>query len=563
MSQVVDVAIRVRGSSLASAARRIAPRLPTIGLAVLLLVNVLLATNAIHVLRAGLAAVSYPFELDFAEGLLLTATRALADGRSIYPPAEEISGTISNYTPVYYTVVALLGIGGSDHLAVGRAISLASALLAAMVLAALTWRAIEPASGRVVRLLAAACAGVAFLQISYTASFAALMRVDLLAVLLAFAGVLVFGATAARGRQVYWCLIPLVLALYTKQSTIAAAAACVLTAARGNLRRGLALGTAFVAAVAVVAGMLQLGTRGGFAFHVISANLQSFSWYQAAAFLQDIAIRYPVLVALAVASVPGLLASSQRPVVAGVVAASGAEGGEPWRRNPSSQASGDYTRAVLGAYLPLVALTSIGAGQLGSEVNHLIELMGVVCVCAAVIAAEALRPLTGHSVDSVRPSGSAIAAIAVPILLLWQVDGLAPASSIESIELPTPIQQAQVADLVGTLRRSGGPVLSEDLTLLSRADKPVLFQPFDIAQLMYRHERDERPMIEALARGEFALVILRFDARTPPPIAFNRFTRGMIATIRARYAVQATYPGYWLYAPRPRSAAPFVQATRR
>jgi hypothetical protein len=337
----------------------------------------------------------------------------------------------------------------------------------------------------------------------------------------------------------------------------------VLTVARGNLRRGLGLGTAYVAAVAVVAGMLQLGTRGGFAFHVISGNLHPFSWDQAAAFLQDIAIRYPVLVALAVASIPGLLASLRRAVMAAPVPAPGAAPGESLRNTPNSRASGDYTRAALGAYLPLVALASISAGKLGAEVNYLIELMGVVCVCAAVFGAEALRPLTAGSFDGPRPSGSAIAAIAVPILLLWQVDRLAPGSTIESIELPTPIQQAQVANLVEVLRRSDGPILSEDLTLLSRADKPVLFQPFDIAQLMYRHERDERPMIEALAHGAFPLVVLRFDARTPPPIAFNRFTRGMITTIRARYVAQARYAGYWLYAPRPRSAAPFVEATRR
>jgi hypothetical protein len=224
MSQVVDVGIRVRGGSVASAARRIAPRLPAIGLALLLLVNVLLTTNAIHVLRAGLAAISYPFELDFAEGLLLTATRAMADGRRSIrrrrrspAPSATTRRCTTRWSRCWASAVRI------------------------------TWRWAGPSRWRVrcwrrscwprspgkrssrrrgdsLVLLAAACAGMAFLQISYTASFAALMRVDLLAVLFAFTGVLVFGATAARGRRVYWCLIPLVLALYTKQSTIAAAA---------------------------------------------------------------------------------------------------------------------------------------------------------------------------------------------------------------------------------------------------------------------------------------------------------------------------------------------------
>ena len=166
------------------------------------------------------------------------------------------------------------------------------------------------------------------------------------------------------------------LAAFTRQTTVAAAAACVVTLARDNGRRGLALGAAFAAAVLLAGAALQLATRGGFAFHVIIGNLQPIRWDQAASFLQDIAIRYPVLVALAVAIVPALVSSQPR---GGAAPSAGG-------------AARNWTRAALGMYLPFAACVSLTVGKLGADVNYLIELMGVVCACAAWRQARRSRP---------------------------------------------------------------------------------------------------------------------------------------------------------------------------
>ncbi len=514
-----------------AALRRMARQLPAFGLAALVIVDAVLLVNGAQVVRAGGAAVTYPFELDFGEGLVLVPTRALASGDSLYPPAAGFPTRISNYTPVYYAASAALGSALGDALAAGRALSLASTVLAAIVLAALAWRAIDPDPGRVIRRLAAASAGLAFLQISYTASFAALMRVDALAVLFAFAGVLVFCITAAHGRRVYWCLVPLVLALYTKQSTVAAAAACVLTLARNTPRRGLALGAAFAAAAGLATSALQLASHGGFAFHVITANLHPYSWDQTASFLQDIAIHYPVLVALAVAGVPGLLASLPRRVPAD---------------SPSRPAVRSWTRAVLGAYLPLAALISLTVGKLGAEVNYLIELMGVIGVCAAIAVADALGAAAARPLA--RPS--ALAALAVPALLLWQVTWLSPPRTIELPELRSADQRAALSRLVELVRRADGPVLSEDLTLLSLADKPTVFEPFNMTQLMYAQVRDEAPFLAALDGGGFRLIVLGFDLRHPPPLAITRFSPAMLDRIAQRYTLLAAFPDHWVYRPR-------------
>src|SRR5262245_53133615 len=251
-----------------------------IGCGRFLLVDAIVVANAARVVDAGAAAIAYPFELDFGEGLVLTATRALAAGRPLYQAAEQLPATISNYPPVYYAAVAVAGAAFGDHVAVGRALSLLSALLIAVALGVLAWRALDPASGSFRRAVTAVCAGAMFLQISYTATWAALLRVDLLAILLAVAGVITFGATAGRGRQVYWCLVPFLLAAYTKQTTVAAAAACMLTLARRDVRRGALLAGAFGAAILLIGAAMQIATHGGFAFNVITANMNPYSWDQ-------------------------------------------------------------------------------------------------------------------------------------------------------------------------------------------------------------------------------------------------------------------------------------------
>jgi len=540
------VASSARGDAPAGGAARaasghLAGALVTGGLVMVIACNALLAANDVRVLRAGLAAVAYPFELDFAEGLVLTSTRALADGHAVYPPPETLPARISNYTPLYYAAAAALGTLVGDYLAAGRAVSLASALLAAALLALLSWRATDRLAGRWVRAATSAFAGLAFLQISYTASWAALMRVDLLAVLLAVAGVVVFGTTAARGRQVYWCLLPLLAAAYTKQTTLAAAGAVVVAMALSDLRRGLALGGAFAVAGLLLAGTLQVVTQGGFAFHVLSGNVHPYSLHQVASLLQDIAIRYPVLVALAAVSVPGLLTSVPHSSFGTALRAAP---GAPEARLESRRA---YTRTALGAYLPLAGLAALTAGKLGAEVNYFIELMAVVCACTAVTLADALQPVHAGAEPS---AARAVVAFAVPALLLWQIGRVAPPASIESIEVPPAAEQTQVAELVEIIRRADGPVLSEDLTLLNLAGKPIAYQPFDLAQLVRRRVRDETPLIAALDKGALGFVVLRFDVRTPPPIALSRFTPAMIDAIRARYVLVSTYPGYWLYAPK-------------
>src|SRR5262245_10548621 len=140
MSQALDAGRAPVAGQLLTA-RPVVRTLLAAGLAAWVLADALLLANSVRVLRVSRAAIAYPFELDFGEGAVLAPTRALVAGLPIYPPAGELPALISNYPPVYYALAAALGGALGDDLAGGRALSLASALLAAVALAALAWRA--------------------------------------------------------------------------------------------------------------------------------------------------------------------------------------------------------------------------------------------------------------------------------------------------------------------------------------------------------------------------------------------------------------------------------------
>lgn len=500
-------------------------------LALLGIVDLVLLANGWRVIEAARAAIAYPFELDFAEGLVLTSTTALRAGEGLYPPPSGAPTRISNYPPLYYVATALLS-REVDALAAGRLLSLLATLVAAAALGVLAWLAAPPTIPGAARLAVVALAAAAFVQVSYTASWAALMRVDALAVALAFLGVAVFGVTARRGAAVYASAPLFVLACFTKQTTVAAAAACIVTLARRDRRRALGLAGAIAIMIGVSAAALQIGSGGGFWYHVVSGNLHAFNWRQLAAYVQDAATRYPVLIALAFAALPRLLGA--------LPTSAGAADARAW------------TRAAIGAYLPLAALVAATVGKRGAEANYLIEVMGVVCVAAAVAIGDAFEPRGPTGLEASRAARGAVVAVAA--LLLWQVAWVAPPRSVEVVEVPAPATWAARQSIVDRVRGADGAVLSEDLVLLARAGKPVRYQPFDVAQIMYRDRALERPMVADIAARRFALIALHFDARNPPPIALDRFTPAMLEAVRCAYTAERVDHDYWLYTPSPLGA---------
>lgn len=484
----------------------------------------LLLRDVLHFIASGIAAIGYPFELDYGEGPILNQIVQLAAGHSIYQPLRPGAYAFGNYPPVFYGLVAAIDLLVGNPLAMGRALSVAAALLTAVVIGLLVWRAARPEVGPVPRALSAVVGGLAFLRLSYVAAWAPLLRVDMVACLLAFAGVWMFTRAAAHGASLGWCVVPFLLAFFTKQSAVAAVGACLVVGLVRAPRRTLRFGALLVAAGTAVFATLMAVTHGEFYFHVVTVNHNFYSWKQTAAFLSDALVRYPIALAIALVFAISLVAETRR------------------RRSTT----GGWERPVFGVYLLTSFLVSLTVGKLGAEVNYLIELMGVVCAAVAVAVADGFAPSPQAS-----GGGAAASSIVLPALLLWQVAGLSHRPAIEWVEIPDTQERQEMSQLLEMVRRTPGPVLSEDMTLLVLAGKPVEFQPFDMTQLAYMGLWDQRDFVHRIADEAFGLIILRFDVAAPSTLAYTRFSPEMLAAIRTHYGSLGMRARYFVYGALP------------
>ncbi len=502
--------------------------LRALGLALLVAAVVVQLPDIARFWTAARAAIAYPYQLDYGEGPLLDQIRTMRAGEGIYPSPDRPPHVIGNYPPVYHLAIRLIDQAVGNTLAVGRTLSAVSAAFIAALVGVLVWRGARPGAARAARGLAATAAALAFLRVSYTASWAPLMRVDMLADLFAFTGVAIFALLADRRGSVTWCVLPLALAVFTKQSAIAAAATCVIVAGRARPRRGAQL-AALLAAAGLVGLALLVGFEGeGVFFHLFTANRNAYDWWQTAAYLQDMARRYPVALAIAAVGARGLFAD--------------------WRPQRGAAEPGAWERPVLGVYLVTALVVSLTVGKVGSEVNYLIEVMGVVWACAGVAVADSFAP---PDAEGESPLVAALASVLLPALLLVQVSGLIERPGIEWVEVPNARTTDETRRLVERLRETEGPVLSEDVTMLVLADKRVELQPFEMTQLAQQGLWDPARFVQRIRAGEFALIVLEFNAAAPTPLGETRFPAAMLDAIRTTYGPPRRAAHYWIYTPRP------------
>ncbi|MFI5393968.1 MAG: ArnT family glycosyltransferase [Candidatus Binatia bacterium] len=482
-------------------------------------------------MASSLAAIRYPFELDFGEGVVLGQIKMLMAGQAYRPLGASPPYVINNYPPVFHLVTAVASHLTGNMLATGRGVSVTSTLLASMIVAVLVWCAAKTESARLPRALAAVFAGLSFLSISYTATWGSLMRVDMLAHFFSLAGLLVFATGAARGRRVYWCALPFLLAVYTKQTAIAAPVACILAALFMDVALSLKLAALLLGMGLVSFAGLTWLTSGQFYFHVVTANHNAYDWHRMVFFLGDLEQRYSIEMAIAAVAAASLLSGVRKA-----------------NRSLSASAT-SWIRPVLGVYLVTAFLVSLTIGKVASEVNYLIEFMGVVCICVGIALAEGFAggrlPAASHSL------ASSLSAVFLPCLLLIPMSGLLRRPAIEWVEIPSVQEQHETAQLLEIIRNADGPVLSQNLTLLFLAGKPVEFQPCDMAHVAYQGEWDQSGFVARIEGRQYQLVILHFDVARHPD--WEGFTPSMVAAIRGHYVPAQSLAGYWIYKPQPLS----------
>jgi hypothetical protein len=421
----------------------------------------------------------------------------LARGGSYFPRLDDYPYLVANYPPVFVALVALGQRAFGPSLAFPRALALAATLGLVVALYAIVRRLLGA------RALAVAVA-LLFVLPWFTTTWAALARVDTLAIALSLAAL---GTALRHGpTRAAWPALPLAwLAFFTKQNALLAPAAFLLDLLLARDRRLPRALAAYVLPLTALFSLLVTATGGAAWRHLVpyTAAAGYEPGRMAAAYAQFALVASPLLATIAVA----------------VVAAPG-----PFlQRGPGRV-------LLLYFVLNLAALSTIA--KAGAAQNYFLEPWAATILLAAV----ALRVL-GDARPRARDWSPAIvlAAAAVARFAYPSLDRMPQA-------LRRPENAREFVTLTRLVRETPGPVLSENLSLLVVNDRPVLLEPFGTLLLAEKGLLRTDRLTGDCEKARFPLVITEHRMQEIP---------GFGECLARRYESLADLGPYQALRPRP------------
>jgi hypothetical protein len=461
------------------------------------------------------AILTYPFQVDDSEGVILSEARWLARGVDPYQPARPDFFTAAPYTPIFLLLNAAAFATGPFTFKVGRGIALLATLAFAAGAGAL-------AGWRTRKALLGLWAALAVLTPDLVAVWAVRARPDHLALACNLAGLAIIWlhwpapASAKERRPRDWSALGLAvlcfaLGFFTKQTLLAAPAAAGLYLLIARPRLGVTFGALYAGAVLVPFLAIDLVTHGGFYQHIVAFH-SSWSATDYRHLAEPFARRYwPLLLSAALLPLAVVLTNRGRAAL---------------------RADRDLLPAL---YLLFAALGSVGAGTHGGNHNHFVETLVAAVLCAAL--------LTNRLLESPAP-WARLAGAVVPVLLALTLLNEAhfgtPGWLARDFRVPLPAERAGWAQVASFVTNDPGPVYSDNVGLLLVAGKDVRYtDPFTLAYAARTGQWDDRALVARVVRGGFSLIALRYDLFDPdagkgPP---TDMTPALYNAIRAHYKV--------------------------
>ena len=447
----------------------------------------LLALNAAAFLAGAWVLTRFPFELDYGEGIVLwQVDRVLRLGEA-YHPLQRYPYIVFHYPPLYHLLVRLSQTVFDDPLVAGRVVAWISALGVSACTGLIV--GLGTVGGRRVRFLAALIASLLVFHIP-NITWVPNMRVDMTALWLSLLGFFVcLRWPGARGCAV--AAVVFVAALFTKQTMIAAPTATVGALLLAKRTREAA--TMVVVMAAIGGGLVSLlaaATGGEFLRHTLRYNANPFDLGQLSRFMFANLLGMNALTALALALPLTLIATRRGVVELGCVGST-------------------RGRAVLlTATLYFVAAfgISFSAGKLGAWRYYFLEWNVSCCILTGLLIGRVLRH---DRTWSRSPTATAIILI-VGVVAFSRLGMTVRQSEIiagRNVEINQIAADARRA--LDAMRATGGPVFSDDMTLLMKAGKEVPWEPNIATLLAAVGVWDERPALEMIRTGKFELIVVR------------------------------------------------------
>jgi hypothetical protein len=490
-------------------------------------VLVVLAVRAAGYLAYAQRAITFPFGLDYGEGIVWQQA-LLIPGPQMYGDITRFPFIVFHYTPLYHLIVHALLALGADPLAAGRGLSITATVGVAILTGCITIAASREDTSISARLVGAVVAGLMVLTYWAVQRWAVLMRVDMLAIAFSTAGVYLAVVSRKKAHMLYAAVVAFVFAIYTKQTEGAAPIAAVLVTATVDFRlaiRALLFGLLLGGAAFLI---LQLSTDTRFWHHIVTYNLhEPFLLHQ----LLDLLLAQKL---------------DAIGVLTGITAFALLWGREA-TRNPSRdlrvwftsvrESERLYGLAILSVWFTLASAQLITAGKIGANYNYFIEWMCIMTVPIGMVTSIAWDAATRDKLKRF-PSLAVFLSVALighaltyPFVrhvfhrpLLW--GGV--------LDDPTAVIPAH--QLVDLIQRSAKPALSEDMVLLLRAGQRVPVEPIIFSSLAITGNWDQQLLLKLLHAHNFGLII------TAEPDLY--FTKEMLEAIQTDYPIIEHFGNY-------------------
>jgi hypothetical protein len=456
-------------------------------------------------LRCAGIALAYPFGLDYGEGIVWQQAM-LIPGPQMYGPIDHLPFIVFHYPPVYHLASRAVMALGVDPLAAGRMVSLGATIVISISIAWLVAAGLAGRIGRSAMLVGAVTGALLPLSLGPVEMWFDLMRIDMLAIALAFLGV-VFAVQAER--QPAWLALAMpafVLSVYTRQTELAAPAAtlAVLLIMRPRAAILAVLGGAVLGLAALA--WLEWLTAGGFLRHIIFYNVNSWSF---ALLLERLRfqVSYAVLLTIAVIGL-GTLWLRQ---------ADGTDGETP---------KYNILVPIISVWLLLSLIMMVATvGKTGSNVNYFIEPM---CVCA--VAVGLLVGLCWQAVVG-SPNRRDLALRLGLVFAAFALVGVMAKRRPVCYAVRDPGLTAIQENLVQEIAKQDRPVLSEDMVLTMRAGRVVPIEMSIFRELAVTGQWDQRRILDLINAHAFAFMVTTPDKIYTP----QRYTPEVMAAIERAY----------------------------
>ena len=445
-------------------------------------------------------------ELSPPESVVAAQSLMLAHDGTLYYDLKHYPFTVCAYMPSFYWLESALIRVGFSAVHAGRWISFA----ALMGLIVLCWRIAFLYTGN---RNAAWVASLAAASSSLLGAWGTAGQVDTLAAFLALAAFYQYSRFHVRGESSLWMAgLCAALALFTKQTMVAAPAAIFLLLLTRDRKKALWFGAIFAAGVGGTVLAINAALDGRFLANTVFANMNPFNGAQFVTQIRYfVSISFGLLVIVAVSFGRMLRGRGAAPCV----------------------------------YLLLAVLVFLGtAPKIGSDTNYQMESTLLLAICA------------GIGLDQVKffdlyfeRSKSWITLLLIPLALHIAIGYRVSANTLLGRLMKEKLFRTEIEQLKPYVQPSGGLVLCTDFNAMVRLRQRMDVEPYIYTILVSAHVIDPEPVRRDLARGAFSTVILSEDVFQPEQLHganIGTLPASQLDEVRRHYRLVRQVPGPFL-----------------